>query len=172
MSKTRQKLRFAFMSSGVQDILKIIDYDYAGLYHNKKTFNLGFGDYDLTTNQINDKINTENGDVYPVFNTVLNTIPIFFENYPGHLIMVSGSDSGADFINRCKPDCRKKCLDEECKNQNRRINVYTRYVNKNYDELIKEYTFLGGNEDAVEPFEKDKKYDTVFVYKKITNFEV
>ena len=45
---------------------------------------------------------------------------------------------------------------------------YTRYVNTNYDELVKEYDFLGSNEATVEPFEKAKKYDAVFVQKKLT----
>lgn len=166
MDKSRLKIRFAFVSRGAQDVIKVIAYDYVGLYHDTKTFNLGFGDYNPVTRKINDNANTENGDVYDVLNTVLNTIPLFFEEYPDYALMVRGSDSGEDFITNCLPDCKKNCKDGECRNQNGRISVYTRYVNTNYDELEKGYTFLGGNQDTVEPFEKDKKYDAVLVMKK------
>lgn len=172
IEKSRLRVRFAFVSSKIQDVIKVISYDYVGLYHGKKTFNLGFGDFDPLTGGINDNANTANGDVYTVLNTVLNTIPVFFQEYPEHALMVRGSDSGAEFIKQCKPECKKRCLEGECKNQHRRINTYTRYVNNNYDELIKEYSFLGGNEEAIESFEKDKKYDSVFVYKKNANFVI
>lgn len=69
--KTRLKIRFVFISKGNQDVIKIIDYDYIGSYNNIKTFNLGFGDYELITEQIDDYSNTDNGDVYDVLNTVL-----------------------------------------------------------------------------------------------------
>jgi hypothetical protein len=35
---------------------------------------LGFGDYDLENDKIVDDINTNNGDAFKVFNTVLGTI--------------------------------------------------------------------------------------------------
>lgn len=57
-------------------------------YHDTKTFNLGFGDHDLVARKINDNANTENGDVYDVLNTELNTIPLFFEEYPDYARMV------------------------------------------------------------------------------------
>jgi len=164
--KSRLKVRFAFISKGTNDVIKIIDYDYVGLRNDVKTFNLGFGDFDPLTGRVNDHANTDNGDVYDVLNTVLNTVPQFFEEYPDHSLMVRGSDSGEEFIKRCRPQCKKKCNMNQCKNQNRRINVYTQYVNTNYDELAIDYNFLGGNEDTVEQFEKGKKYDTVFVSKK------
>lgn len=164
-SKSRQQLRFAFASKGIHDVIKIISYDYVGLNHEKKTFNLGFGDFNLFTGEFSDAVNTENGDVYMVFNTVLNTIPVFFEHYPECTIMVSGSDSGKNFIKYCKQHCRKKCSNDACKNQHQRIGVYIRYLNKHYDELAEEYLFSGSNEDAIETFEKHKKYDTLFIAK-------
>jgi hypothetical protein len=165
MDKTRLKIRFAFVSKGKYDVVKVIDYDYIGLLHGRKTFNLGFGDYDLFTEKIDDHANTHNGDVYDVLNTVLNTIPLFFEEYPKYCLMVRGSDSGQTFVEACRENCKKKC-DSHCKNQNRRINVYTRYVNANYDNLVNDYTFYGGNEDNAEVFEPGKKYDAVFVVRK------
>lgn len=171
MAKSRQKLRFAFISKGMQDITKIIAYDYVGRYDGKKIFNLGFGDFDPVTLAINDNVNTANGDAYDVLNTVLNTVPLFFNEYPQDTLMIRGSDSGVEFIKQCKPKCKKNCKNVECKNQHRRINVYTRYVNNNYEELKNGYAFLGGNGNSVETFEKDKRYDTVFISKNI-NFAI
>ena len=57
-----------------------------------------------------------------------------------------------------------------CKNQHRRISVYTYYVNKNFETLNKEYAFFGGIEDdneaiRLEPYIPNKKYGSVFVMK-------
>ncbi|WP_139298240.1 DUF6934 family protein [Pedobacter hartonius] len=171
--KSKLKLRFLFFSEGVKTVFKVVDYDYIGLlYFGTKTFNLSLGDLDPITRKIEDNVNTENGDVYDVLNTVLNTVPIFFDNYPKCTLMVKGSDSGEEFATKCKASCTKKCIDvNNCKNKDRRINVYSRYVSSNYDELVKEYAFFGANNDMVEPFEKHKKYDTVFVQKNI-NFVI
>jgi len=165
--KSELQVRFVFISKGIQDIIKVIDYDYVGLYNERKTFNLGFGDYNPSTGEIDDHVNTDNGDVYGVLNTVLNTVPLFFEEFPNHSLMVRGSDNGEEFLTKCISNCKKTCGNTfSCKNQNRRINLYMRYVNLNHNELIKEYEFIGAQEDTIEPFEKDKKYDTVFLLKK------
>lgn len=165
--KSGLKIRFAFISRGSQHIIKLIDYDYAGLYNDTSTFNLAFGDYDYKTGQIDDQANTANGDAYQVLNTVLNSIPLFFKEYPRHALMIRGSDSGAAFTKKCIAGCKKKCKAAiVCKNQNRRINLYNNYVNINYDLLVSEYDFTGGHEHTVEPFLRNKKYDTIFLLKK------
>jgi hypothetical protein len=69
--RTRSKLRFVFVSSGIQDINKVIDYDYVGFYNRIRTFNLALGDYNFKTN------------------TVLNTIPLFFDDFPKHALLVT-----------------------------------------------------------------------------------
>ena len=68
----------------------------------KQVFNLGFGDYDITTDTLDDKINSNNGDHYRVFNTVLSTIPTFFDAYKGAILMVNGSDGTQKFVEFCK----------------------------------------------------------------------
>ena len=143
--------------------------DYIGLiYLGTKTFNLALGDYNPDTKTIRDDANTLNGDVYVVLNTVLNTVPDFFKDFPDCTLMVKGSDTGEQYARSCKVTCTKNCLDSNsCKNRNRRINIYTSYVSSNYYMLIKDYTFFGVIDDVTESFEKHKKYDTVFIQKKV-----
>jgi len=166
------EIQFHFISKGPSDVIKAVQYIYVGDLGGQRIFNMGFGDYDIETDYIDDQINTENGDVYKVFNTVLNTIPSFFEIFPGEIMMVSGSDSKPEYIEKCKENCEKKCGDK-CRKAGRRIGLYTGYVNKNFDNLSQEYMFYGGNPDEENPkntnlesYAKNKKYTSVFVFKK------
>jgi hypothetical protein len=106
--KSKLQVSFVFVSSGNIAIIKVIDYDYAGLHNKRKTFNLGFGDYHPLTGKIDDHANTDNGDVYRVLNTVLNTVPLFFEEYPNHSLMVGGSDNGKEFLYSTKKSKQRK----------------------------------------------------------------
>jgi hypothetical protein len=101
-------VRFVFVSRGNIAIIKVIDYDYAGLHNKRKTFNLGFGDYHPLSGKIDDHANTDNGDVYRVLNTVLNTVPLFFKEYPNHSLMVGGSDNGKEFLYSTKKSKQRK----------------------------------------------------------------
>jgi hypothetical protein len=167
--KSEFGLTFVFYSEGVKGVIKIIDYAYTGLvYLGSRTYNLALGDYNPETKTIHDDSNTLNGDVYVVLNTVLNTVPEFFNDFPDCTLMVKGSDSGELYARSCKLTCRKNCLDSDnCKNKNRRINIYTSYVSSNYDMLVKEYIFYGVTDDLTESFQKHKKYDSVFIQKKV-----
>lgn len=125
----------------------------------------------METTTLNDKVNTNNDDHYAVFNTVVSTIPAFFENYPRATIMVQGSDNSEEFISNCRRQCTKKCK-ENCKNAGRRISTYRYYVNKNYDDLIKDYEFLGGMKMRngailLYHYERGKEYDSVFCNKRV-----
>ena len=160
--------KFIFISVGNEDIIKAVEYQYTeqDLYGGK-LYNLCFGDYIIDDDKIDDKINSNNGDVYTVFYTVLSTIPKFLTDNPNSTIMVSGSDTSKDFVENCKNLCLKNC-NEDCKNANRRIKAYRYYVNKNYEELIKEYEFWGGLElpDGkifAEQYVKNKEYNSVFL---------
>ncbi|MBV4360251.1 DUF6934 family protein [Pinibacter aurantiacus] len=160
--------KFFFISEGDQNVLKVVQYNLVEEVDGKKIYNLGFGDYNFANNTIADSASTNNGDAYKVFNTVLSTIPIFFSNYNDHILMVQGSDSRTDFIRHCKRVCRKKCK-EDCKNHNRRIKIYQNYLDKNYENLSKDYHFIGATKKddqlmAVEYYQPYKKYDSVFLF--------
>jgi hypothetical protein len=168
--KSADGLKFFFISKGELDVIKVIQFSFVQQLNGKNVYNLGFGDYDLENDTIVDNVNTNNGDAYKVFNTVLSTIPVFFENYGDGILMVQGSDGRPEFVESCKLACKKKCADE-CRNYNRRINVYRGYIDKNYEILIVDYQFLGAILDKEQqiilgPYERHKKYDSVFLLKK------
>jgi hypothetical protein len=168
--KSLNGLKFFFVSKGEQDIIKVVQYSFIQVLNGKSIYNLGFGDYDLENDLIVDNINTNNGDVYKVFNTILSTIPIFFKNYSNDVLMILGSDGRPEFLENCKVMCKKKCIDE-CKNYNRRLKIYRGYVDKNYDKLSADYQFLGGLKNQnleifLQPYERHKLYDSVFLFRK------
>jgi hypothetical protein len=168
---TSTGIQYFFFSEGKSDIVKAVQYAYILDFQGKRVFNLGFGDYDPDTDTISDDLTTNNGDPYKVFHTVLNTIPRFFTTYEDEMMMVRGSDSTQDFMDNCRPSSRKKCRPNECKNAHRRINIYRGYVDKNFDNLTKEYKFYGGSADIenqmlVEDYIKGKQYITVLLTKK------
>lgn len=168
-SQSRDAVRYIFVSTGKADILKAIQYRYVQDFLGRRLYNLGFGDYDIATNEISDDTNSNNGDTYAVFYTVLNTIQGFFEIFPTAMLMVKGSDSTPEFETHCRRSCRRKC-EESCKKRNQRINVYRDYINKNFSVLKKEYVFYGGfaigNETSVEEYELHKEYNAVFLRKR------
>lgn len=126
-------LRYTFISKGKTEIMKIIAYnrlDYNLLSPQKRilsVYNLGFGDRMGHSLEIDDTANSNNGDMYKVFNTVLHTIPTFFSKHPDSCIAVKGSDK-------------------------RRIRVYCNYVSRHYETLSSEYVFYGGTGTILTPF--------------------
>lgn len=172
--KSAQGLKFFFISKGAKDIVKIIQYSFVEELNGRNVYNLGLGDYNLMEDTLVDNVNTNNGDVYKVLNTVLSTISIFFENHVNDILMVQGSDGRSEFVKMCKLACTKNC-GGKCRNFNRRINIYRGYLNKNYEKLNIEYQFLGGliHEDRIifiEPYERYKIYNSIFISQKMSNF--
>jgi hypothetical protein len=108
------------------------------------------------------------GDGRIVLNTVLSTIPLFFDLYPTDALIVQGSDSREDFPEKCRLTCRKRCT-ESCKKQNQRIRIYCNFLNKNFTTLVKTYIFFGLSESKMPDFEQyipGKEYKSVLIYKK------
>lgn len=167
--QSKDGLKFFFIRKGQSDIIKVVQYLYVQKLKGRRVYNLGFGDYDMEEDIVHDDTISNNGDVFKVFNTVLSTIPVFFRNYGDALLMVSGSDSRAPFAAACRLVCRKKCVNE-CKNVNRRIRMYSAFVNKNYKKLSTDYQFFGslikGEQHRVlEDYVPRKNYDSVFLFK-------
>jgi hypothetical protein len=162
--------RFFFMSEGLEHIPKAVEYTYIQTFEDREVYNLGFGDYCPDSHEISDRANSNNDDSYKVFRTVLSTVPMFFERLQNAIVMVQGSDGGADFIQNCRNSCTKHCLDS-CRKSNQRITVYRNYVEKNFFDLSLEYWFLGGffTEEMpvmVERYVPGRKYDTILLFKK------
>lgn len=163
-------LRYYFISKGKTDIVKTIDYQYVGHFNGIPLFNLAFGDYNPETDLISDEEVSNNHDHYKVLHTVLNTIPLLFDTYGDVILMVQGSDSSSEFINKCRNDCKRRCAKGVCKKAHRRINIYTGFINKNFTQLNRSYRFYGGkwdgNQEFIEPYSIDSRYKTVLVVRK------
>lgn len=80
---------FEFVSIGRKgEIPKIIQYSETNL---KGFYNLGFGDKDLQTGEVDDKTISDNGDSQKVLATVAATVYAFTDKYPEAWIYATGS---------------------------------------------------------------------------------
>lgn len=161
---------FLFQSEGIEKKNMITQYSYIQDFNGHSIYNLGFGEYDEITEEINDSINSNNDDMYPVFNTVLHTIPDFFSRRPYDYLYIAGSDSdkNENFIKNCKETCTRKCEESKCKKSNRRMNVYCRFINNNFSEVMKEYNITGRNSDSesFSIYDKNQSYQEIILNKK------
>jgi hypothetical protein len=166
----QNSLRYFFISKGKKDIIKAVDYTYVGDFNGLHLYNLGFGDYDPVNGEISDNSISDNNDQYKVFHTVLHTVPMMFDALGQVSLIVEGSDSRPEFIEKCKTECNRNCETGACKKAHRRIAIYRGFVDKNYDKLQENYIFYGGeyigNQNIIEPFQKGKKYKKVFCSRK------
>ena len=141
------KLRYSFVSKGEKDIVKLIAYsktNHALTIQNEKLdiYNLAFGDKKEDSNEIDDKTNSNNGDMYKVFNTVLHTIPYFFEENKNVCLHVVGSDI-------------------------RRAKAYSLFVSRHFDKLEPSYTFYGfTGENKLVPYVKGEIYAAIVFFPK------
>ncbi len=160
-------IQYFFETRGKRKILKAVQYSKMKIKNNETFYNLGFGDYNLENKSISDKENSNNGDVRIVFNTVLSTIPKFFQDNPDFPIYFQGSDSKASFEKECRNTCSKNCT-QICKNKNRRIRIYTYFLDKNFKHFLKDYVFYGFDDELkifVEYVPKNN-YTAILIYKK------
>ena len=80
---------FEFLSEGTKgQILKIIQFQPMNI---DNIYNLAFGDKNLETGSIDDKIVTDNGDTEKVLATVVSAIYAFADYYPDSWIYATGS---------------------------------------------------------------------------------
>lgn len=133
-----EPLIFTFVSKGKKgDIFKIIRYDLMS----EDVYNLGFGDLDLKTLDIDDTVNSDNGDIVRVMATVIQTLSLFFEIHPNKKVSFEGSDS-------------------------KRTNFYNWIISREYPKLQNIYYLEGGFEDGTtEPFHKGGDYSYFLIAK-------
>ncbi len=80
---------FEFVSEGIHgSISKLVIYSETHLHN---FYNLGFGDKDATTGQIDDEVVTNNGDSEKVLATVASTLYAFTDKFPEAMIFATGS---------------------------------------------------------------------------------
>ena len=83
-------LLFEFKSKGPKGVIhKIVQYSPMSL---DGVYNLGFGDFDEITGELDDDTVTNNGDTNKVLATVASTVFSFFEKHPDSSVYVVGSN--------------------------------------------------------------------------------
>ena len=132
---------FEFISEGKKGkIRKIVEYtqtDTEGVY------NLGFGDYDLNTQTIDDINVTNNGDSKKVLATVASTVYSFIKKYPNAMIFATGSTKA-------------------------RTRLYRMGISNNLEEITKDFEILGfqTENEEWEKFVIGKEYAAFLIIKK------
>lgn len=175
-TRSARSLKFFFVSRGTRTVVKAVEYDLYQKFRGKDVYNLGFGDYDAQADTFCDGSNSNNGDVYKVFHTVLHTIPLFFGHHPQALLMVQGSDNTAAFLEHCLATCTQNCR-HKCLKFGRRMAIYRNFVNKYLDTWADEYDFWGGMRNAqgkivLEKYRKGREYNAIMFGIKIVNLGV
>lgn len=104
-------------------------------------FNLGFGDLDIITNEVNDKVKSDNGDTEIVLATVISIAIEFLQKNPSAYIYFEG-------------------------NSDSRNRLYQMAINLYYEEFIQHIAIFGYfNDGSMEEYQKDKKYESFLIRK-------
>ena len=142
-SRSANLTQYEFYSRGPKgNIRKLISYSYIGTWDGHNFFNLGFGDYDQSGNQVLDLVITDNKDAYKVLATVAATAVDFFKHQPNCGVIFEGSTSA-------------------------RTRLYQIKIAEHYHEISKTFDIQGLTEDGKwENFAKGMRYKGFFVKKK------
>ena len=139
--KSGQELKvFEFVSDGPRGrITKIVQYfptNYKDLY------NLGFGDKDAVTGEIDDTVISNNNDSEKVLATVVATLYAFTDKHREVWVYATGSTKS-------------------------RTRLYRMGITKYLDNALQDFEIFGELEDGWEEFQKDKEYNGFLVRRKI-----
>jgi hypothetical protein len=130
---------FKFISEGPKgSIIKCVQYDETPI---TGVYNLGFGDINVLTNEIDDLVVTNNGDSQKVLATVAKTLFYFTDHYPDVFIYATGSTLA-------------------------RTRLYRIGVTNNLLLIEKDFHVLGLKGNDVILFEKNGTYDGFLVKRK------
>lgn len=127
---------FEFVSIGEKGhIKKLIKFSET---HLKDFYNLGFGDKNEETNQIDDKVVSNNGDSERVLATVVSAVYAFTDKNPEAWVYATGSTKA-------------------------RTRLYRMGINKHYDKVIKDFEIYGLIDDQWYNFEKGTDFDAFVI---------
>ena len=130
---------FEFTSEGVHgNISKLIIYSKTHLHN---FYNLGFGDKNETTGDIDDEVITNNGDSEKVLATVVSTLYIFTETFPEAMVFATGSTKA-------------------------RTRLYRIGISNNFTEIQKDFAVFGLLNKKWHPFQKGTDWNAFLVIKK------
>ena len=131
---------FEFVSEGPKGaIRKRVSYRQIG---NENIYNLGFGDINSETNEIDDKVVSDNNDSKKVLSTVASTVYIFTKEYPDVVVYAEGSTAT-------------------------RTRLYRIGISNNLEELTKTFDVYGYLENTGwMVYEKNKNYSAFYIIRK------
>jgi hypothetical protein len=143
LESDRKLLLFEFTSVGPKGtIKKLVQYTETNL---KNFFNLGFGDKDASTGEINDTIITNNGDSQKVLATVASTVYAFTDKHPDAWIYAKGSN----FV---------------------RTRLYRIGITNNLKEIEKDFHVFGLKDDQWHEFRIGTEYQAFLIRRKNSIF--
>ncbi len=136
---------FEFLSEGRKgEIMKIIQFQQMNL---DNLYNLAFGDKNLDTGTLDDKVVTDNGDSEKVLATVVSAIYAFADRYPDSWIYATGSTES-------------------------RTRLHRMGINKYYEIVVLDFEIMGEYRNEWEGYEFGKDYQAFAVHRKNTKFEI
>ena len=127
---------FEFVSVGKKGAIpKIVQYAETNL---KDFYNLGFGDKDLHTGEVDDTVISDNGDSQKILATVAATAYAFTDKYPEAWIYATGSTKA-------------------------RTRLYRIGLTNNLAEIIEDFELYGQREGKWQEFVKGVEYEAFLV---------
>jgi hypothetical protein len=136
--KRTNELHFDFISVGkkgeIHKRVTFIELQYG-------FFNMGLGDLNPETAEVDYFLVSDNGDRNTVLATVSEIIESFFELYPSHTIYFKGTS-------------------------NSRTRLYQMAINHFYDELSERFHILGELDDKMTRFKRNTNYKSFLILKK------
>lgn len=127
---------FEFTSVGKKGAIpKIVQYSETNL---KNFYNLGFGDKDLQTGEVDDTTISDNGDSQKILATVAATVYAFTDKYPEAWVYATGSTKS-------------------------RTRLYRIGLTNNLNEIIGDFVLYGQREGEWQEFTKGVEYEAFLV---------
>lgn len=134
---------YEFISEGIHGkISKLVIYSKTHLHN---FYNLGFGDKDEETGNIDDEVVTNNGDSEKVLTTVAATLYTFTEQFPDAMIFATGSTKA-------------------------RTRLYRIGISNNIAAIEPDFEIFGLVDKTWLPFEKQIEYEAFLVKRKRSSF--
>ncbi len=139
----KNQTTFTFISKGPKgNILKSVEYSKVKLFGFKNVYNLGFGDKDINSGQIDDFVVTNNQDREKVLATVANTVITFTQRHPKAYVYIEGSNAV-------------------------RTRLYQMAISKYFSELSETFDIKGVYERKLLPFKTNINYSAFLIIRKL-----
>lgn len=135
---------FEFLSEGRKGkIVKVVQFQKMNI---ENLYNLAFGDKNLGTGKLDDKIITDNGDSEKVLATVVAAIYAFADYYPESWVYATGSTTA-------------------------RTRLYRMGINKYFEIVSADFDIMGEYKNEWEWYEFGKDYQAFAVHRKRSKFD-